>query len=399
MPITVVAAEPIEGQVKREIAIVSSLGEHVVGNYVLVRIADEAGHVGLGEASVTAVWSGETQAGTIALIERELAPVLVGADPFDIEWVAHRMDRIAHGNSFAKGAVEMALLDLQGQALGVPVYRLLGGRAVPPGSPTPGPSPTRGEGNKNSPPSPLVGEGGRGGEGTDPGIRLKFVVGAVEPALAAQRARRMVERGWRAIKVKVGRDDHPRADVERLRAVREAIGPDVWLSVDANGGYTVDQAVWAAARFEKLDVALFEQPTRRLDHAAMAEVRRRSGIPIMADESVFTPQDALDVIRAGAADVLSLYPGKHGGIRPTQAIARLAEAAGLPCTIGSNLEREVATAAMAHVTVCTANIQCERFPGDLIGPVYYEESLTRAPLRYQADRLWVPEAPGLGVAV
>ncbi len=207
----------------------------------------------------------------------------------------------------------------------------------------------------------------------------------------------MVERGWRAIKVKVGRHAHPQADVDRLRAVREAIGPDVWLSVDANGGYTVDQAVWAAARLEKVNVVLFEQPTRRGDHAAMAEVRRRSGIPIMADESVFTPQDAVEVIRHQAADVLSLYPGKHGGIRATQQIAKLAEAAGLPCTIGSNLEREVATAAMAHVTVCTANIQCERFPGDLIGPVYFESALTREPLRYRADRLWVPEQPGLGV--
>jgi muconate cycloisomerase len=114
---------------------------------------------------------------------------------------------------------------------------------------------------------------------------------------------------------------------------------------------------------------------------------------------VFTAQDALEVIRHEAADVLSLYPGKHGGLRATQAIAKLAEAAGVPCTIGSNLEREVATAAMAHVTACTANIQCERFPGDLIGPVYYEGPLTRQPLRYEADRLWVPDGPGLGVAV
>jgi len=336
------------------------------GNYVLVRITDDAGRVGLGEASVTAVWSGETQAGTIATIEQELAPALLGADPFDTEWICHQMDRAVYANSFAKGAVEMALLDLQGQALGVPVYRLLGGQQP---------------------------------KARERGIRLKFVVGAVEPALAAERAHRMVQRGWRAIKVKVGRDEHPRVDVERLRAVREAIGPDTWLSVDANGGYTVDQAIWAAAGFEKLNVALFEQPTRRGDHLAMAEVRRRSGIPIMADESVFTPQDALDVIRARAADVLSLYPGKHGGIRPTQTIARIAEAAGIPCTIGSNLEREVATAAMAHVTVCTANIQCERFPGDLIGPIYYEQTLTSSPLRYQADRLWVPEGPGLGVTM
>jgi muconate cycloisomerase len=371
MPITAIRAEPIFGKVHRDLAIVSSLtfltpdGGHMKGNYVLVRINDDAGRVGLGEASVTSVWSGETQAGTIALIEQELAPALLGADPFDIEWISHRMDRLVHANSFAKGAVEMALLDLQGQALGVPVYRLLGGQQP---------------------------------EARERGIRLKFVVGAVEPVLAAERAHRMVQRGWKAIKVKVGRDDHPRADVERLRAVREAIG-DTWLSVDANGGYTVDQAIWAAAGFEKLNVALFEQPTRRGDHAAMAEVRRRSNIPIMADESVFTPQDAIDVIRAGAADVLSLYPGKHSGIRATQAIAKIAEAAGIPCTIGSNLEREVATAAMAHVTVCTANIQCERFPGDLIGPVYYEQALTHKPLRYAADRLWVPDGPGLGVTM
>src|SRR5918994_2851962 len=124
MPITVVSAEPIEGRVKRDVAIVSSLGEHVVGNYVLVRVADESGHVGLGEASVTAVWSGETQVGAVALIREVLAPLVVGADPFDVEWVSRRMERAAFGNSFARAAVEMALLDVQGKVLGVPAYKL-----------------------------------------------------------------------------------------------------------------------------------------------------------------------------------------------------------------------------------------------------------------------------------
>jgi muconate cycloisomerase len=366
MPITVVAAEPIEGRVRQDLAIVSSLGSHVAGNYVLVRVADEAGHIGLGEASVTSVWSGETQRGTIALIQEVLAPLVVGADPFDLEWIGRKLDRAAFGNSFAKAALEMALLDLQGQILGVPVYKLLGGRDAPP-------------------------------PGGDPGIRLKFVVGKVEPRLAAERARRMTSAGWKAIKVKVGQD--PPADIERLRAVRDAIGQGVFLSVDANGGYTVDQALWAASRFEKLEVALFEQPTRRGDHQGMAQVRQRSSIPIMADESVFTAQDALEVIRQGAADVLSLYPGKHGGVRATQYLARMAEAAGIVCTIGSNLEREVATAAMAHVTVASPNIVCERFPGDLIGPLYFEKPLSPTPLRYAADRLFVPEGPGLGVTM
>jgi len=368
MSIVSISAEPILGRIRSDIAIVSSLGAHVVGQYVLVRIADEEGRVGLGEASVTCVWSGETQAGTIAVIREVLAPLVIGADPFDSEWIERRLERAAFGNSFARAAVEMALLDLQGHILGVPVYKLLGGR----------------EG--------VTTDGERG-------IRLKFVVGAVEPSLAAERARRMVERGWQAIKVKVGRHEHPRLDVERLRAVRDAIGSNVFLSVDANGGYTVEQALWAARRFEQLDVALFEQPTRRGDHAAMAEVRRRSGVPIMADESVFTLRDALEVIRAGAADVLSLYPGKHGGMRPMQAIARLAESASIPCTIGSNLEREIATAAMAHVTLATPNVRCERFPGDLIGPVYFEQPLSRQPLRYEADRVFVPEGPGLGMEV
>src|SRR5436309_1730339 len=155
MSIVAVRAEPITGRIRQEIAIVSSLGRHVVGQYVLVRVHDDAGRIGLGEASVTSVWSGETQAGTIALIEQVLAPLVVGADPFDTEWIGRRTDRAVFGNSFAKGAVEMALLDLQGQALGVPVYKLLGGRDAE----------------------------------ARQGIRLKFVVGAVEPELAAQRAR------------------------------------------------------------------------------------------------------------------------------------------------------------------------------------------------------------------
>src|SRR4030088_1677175 len=100
MPITMVAAEPIVGHIRRELAIVSSLGEHTVGQYVLVRVGDEEGRSGLGEASVTSVWSGETQAGAIALIGDVLAPHVAGADPLDIEWIDRRLQRAAFGNIF-----------------------------------------------------------------------------------------------------------------------------------------------------------------------------------------------------------------------------------------------------------------------------------------------------------
>src|SRR6266851_8433745 len=153
MAIISLTAEPIYGRVKPDVAIISSLGAHVAGQYVLVRLTDDAGRVGLGEASVTSVWSGETQAGTIALIREVLAPLVLGSDPFDTEWISRRMERAVFANSFAKSALEMALLDLQGRILGVPMYRLLGGKE--PGA---------------------------------EGIRLKFVIGAVEPDAAAQRA-------------------------------------------------------------------------------------------------------------------------------------------------------------------------------------------------------------------
>ena len=161
MPIASVVAEPIEGRVRRETAIVSSLGEHVAGQYVLVRVHDDAGRTGLGEASVTSVWSGETQAGTVALIREVLAPLVVGADPFDTAWIEARMRRVAFGNSFARAALENALLDLQGKVLGVPLYKLLGGRDAP---------------------AAAVEPGVRFVLGTDRGVRLKFVVGKVEPS-------------------------------------------------------------------------------------------------------------------------------------------------------------------------------------------------------------------------
>ena len=220
MSIQSIAALPIHGDVKPDIAIISSLGEHLVGQYVLVRVARRRGPRRPGRGQRHQRLERRDAGGhhrpdpTRCWRRWSSAPI-----PFDIEWIGRRMDQAAFGNSFAKGALEMALLDLQGQILGVPVYKLLGGQAT----------------HRRQ---QRAGGIAAASSSSAPSSRT----------LAAERARRMVERGWKAIKVKVGRHAHPQVDVERLKAVREAIGPDVWLSVDANGGYTVEQAIWAAAQ-------------------------------------------------------------------------------------------------------------------------------------------------------
>src|SRR5262249_29928548 len=158
---------------------------------------------------------------------------------FDSEWIARKLEKAAFGNPFARAAIEMALLDLQGQILGVPLYKILGGRDRPPVAADPGVR------------LQFV-------LGSDRGLRLKFVIGAGEPHVSGEGARGLVARGWRAITVKVGRD--ARADADRLKAVRDNVGPDLFLSVDANGGYSVEQAIWAGRGFAPPGIAPFEQP-------------------------------------------------------------------------------------------------------------------------------------------
>jgi len=129
----------------------------------------------------------------------------------------------------------------------------------------------------------------------------------------------------------------------------------------------------------------------------MADVRRNAPVPIMADESCYTLQDAMALIRAEAADILSVYVGKGGGIGPARKIAAVAEAAGLTCTVGSNLELGIASAAMAHLATATTGIGAEEFPCDILGPLAYEEDLLTEPLQFRDGAIRAPDKPGLGV--
>ncbi|HEX2477430.1 MAG TPA: enolase C-terminal domain-like protein, partial [Lacipirellulaceae bacterium] len=219
----------------------------------------------------------------------------------------------------------------------------------------------------------------------------------VEPTRAAEIAAWAAGQGFRAMKVKVGIDRQ--GDLDRTRAVREAIGAQVKLGVDANGGWSTPQiAIETINRLvDECGIYFAEQPVPPGDPDALAEVRRNVRVPIIADESIWTLEDARILARAEAADVFSIYIGKAGGIGPAREIARFAHSVGIQCTVGSNLELGVGSSAMVHLAVGAAGIDADTYPCDIIGPLFYEDDVLKEPLPISGGLAKVHNGPGLGV--
>ncbi|MBI1348198.1 muconate cycloisomerase [bacterium] len=346
---------------KPERRMISALGKHDVSDFVLLRVITDEGLIGVGEATVTPRWSGETVWGTAAILEHIFAPVVVGCDPADITEIARRMDAVAVDNWYAKSAIEMACWDLVGKAAAKPVYDLLGGAC------------------------------------RDLTIRNRFSIGAYAPEVAAQRAIERVAVGFDTIKVKVGTD--PEQDVARVKAVRAAIGDGITLMIDANGGWSLEQALWSWERIADCNIALVEQPLIRGDYTRLKQFREKSGCKILADESCFDEIEARELLEQGCCDVLSLYPGKQGGIAKAKRIAELAAQHDVPCSIGSNLEWDVGAATMMHFIVSTPNMQVDRYPGDCLGPFYHEVSIAKNPLKIEGPCTTLHTGLGLGIDV
>jgi L-Ala-D/L-Glu epimerase len=356
--ITKIHTFPITLIVRPEFYIVSSAGSHPISRYVLVALETDEGLLGWGEATVVPAWSGETQGGAIALITDYFAPMLAGHDLDDFESLIKKLDSVIE-NPFTKAAIEMALLDLKGKREQRPIYELLGGA-------------------KNSLKIPI-----------------KFSIGLREPGDTAQIAADKVREGFTAIKIKVGPDSEK--DLARVKAVREAIGPKIRLNVDVNGGWSVERAIREIPRYEPFNIEYVEQPTPRWDIEGLARVRAAVNVPIMADESVFDFWQAEQVVVKKAADLISIYPGKNGGILKAQKICKLAEDAGVACHLGSNLEWDIGTAAMCHLAAACTNVQVNKFPVDILGPLYYAVHPRSKPILFQNGCVSVPGDSGLGI--
>ena len=262
-----------------------------IGGYVLTKMTDEAGCAGWGEAPVLKDWGGEfgryfgESPGTTAhVISRYLAPAVHGVMPGEVVELHARMDRAIKGYPYAKAAVEFAAYDLAGRQFGLPVHRLLGGairRRIP----------------------------------------VTHSIGLLDFAAAEREAAQVAREGIRTIKIKVGVD--PERDVAMVRRVREAVGPDVALCVDANQGYrTPGEAIRTFRRMERYDLIYFEQPVEGIER--LAEVARAIDVPVMADESAWNAHDVIQIVERRAAQIVSIYTTKPGGLYRAMEVAAVA---------------------------------------------------------------------------
>ena len=318
---------------------------------VLVRITTDTGEVGYGEAPPTAVITGDTIGSIRNAIEEFIAPALTGMDIEDLDCVMTKLDRCIMANHSAKAAVDMAIYDLYAKSCGKPLYRVLGGakREVE----------------------------------TDLTISVNPIPQMVADAHAA------VERGFNILKIKVGKD------VARLRAIREAVGPGVVIRVDANQGWEPKQAVRIITALEDAGVApeLVEQPVAAHDLAGLAYVTSNVCTPILADESVFSPADALEVLRRHAADLINIKLMKAGGIWQAQKICAIAETCGVECMIGCMLESKIAVSAAAHLAAARSVVT----RADLDGPSLCSTDPYTGGPTFEGSRILMNETPGLGI--
>ena len=350
------AVEPVLVDVPLREPVHGVHGVTAVQRSVLVRVAADDGAEGWGNVDPTPGYSA-VSAESVRDTVQGLAPALSGCDATNVRAALARLDRALDGASEAKAAIEMALLDLTARRLGVAVHTLLGGCV------------------RDT-------------------VTLNAWIGTVSPAQAAQEALAWCARGFRTAKIKVsGPGD---AGLERVAAVRAAVGERMALRVDFNESLTVDQAIAFIPRLAPHALTLVEQPIPRQDIPGLARIRRAIPIPLMADESVSDPAALVEIIRLGAADLVKLKVMKQGGLLRTLAMVECAAAAGLRVVLGHGFGLTLSTLAEAAVAAVSEAVidGCEA-----VGPLKMAGDVVDEPARLDDGVIRLRDAPGLGAAV
>lgn len=346
-----------------------------IGRYVLVRVTADDGQTGWGEAPALKDWGGEfgryfgeSPLITRTVIETYLAPAIKGVELGNIAELHARMDAVIKGYPYAKAAVEFATYDATGRWLGVPVHLLLGGRVRD-------------------------------------RIPVTHSIGLISIEEAEKEAAKVASEGIRTIKIKIGVD--PKRDIDMVRTVRGAVGDAVDLCVDANEGYkTPGEAIMTVRQMEPYQLKYVEQPVMGIER--LAEVSRAIDPPVMADESAWNAHDVIQIIERRAAEIVSIYTTKPGGLYKAMEVAAVCRAAGIVCNVNGSVELGVGNLANIHLAAAASPVTLScvvpvstpaaALKGQ-IGGIYYRDDLLKEPMRLVDGAIEVPKGPGMGIDV
>lgn len=321
---------------------------------LVVEIHTDDGRVGFGEAPPTGAITGDTTGAIIGALRDHIIKTLVGRDVAEFEDRMRELQGCVVKNTSAKAAADMALWDLYGQLWNIPVYKMLGGARKQ--------------------------------------IETDITISVNDPEEMVRDTENALSRGYRILKIKVGKDAD--MDFRRLTAVRKA-APDATIRIDANQGWTPKEAVRLLNRMQEtgLQIELVEQPVKAHDFAGLKYVTERSYVPVLADESVFSPEDAMTILQMGAADLINIKLMKTGGLWNALKIASAAEVFGVECMLGCMLEAKIAVNAAVHLA-CAKKVITRV---DLDGPVLCTEDPILGGAVFNERQITVSDAPGLGI--
>jgi L-alanine-DL-glutamate epimerase-like enolase superfamily enzyme len=331
-----------------------SIGTVTAANNVLVVIRTDADIIGLGEACPFAPITGETQEMNLAAA-KGLREIVLGKSPLAIESLVHDFNPFMHSNPSAAAAFDTALYDILGKVSGLPLYMLFGG--------------------------------------DKPAFGTDITTDLDEPEKMAAKAGEYVDRGFDTIKIKVGQGQE--IDLRRLEAIRQAIGYERKIRIDANQGWTPPLAIDTLKKMEKFQVEFVEQPVLATDTAGLKAVHAVSPIPVMADEALFYPADAVKLIKAEACAYFNIKLMKAGGILNMMKIAHVADAANMLCMVGCMVDSRLGLTAAAHVVASNRNIVF----ADLDGHSSHTIDPVVNGMLFEKGWITVPELPGIGADV
>lgn len=322
---------------------------------VVVEIHTDTGAVGYGEAPPTGVITGDTTGGIIGAVRDHIAKAIIGRDVDDFEDLMIAVQGSMVKNTSAKAAVDMALWDLYGQLYKAPVYKLMGGARKT--------------------------------------IVTDITISVNDPDTMAKDAADAIARGYDCLKVKVGKE--PEKDIARLSAIREAVPKSTLIRIDANQGWSPKEAVRILNGMQEkgLDIEFVEQPVKGHDIDGLKYVTERSYVPVLADESVFSVEDAFRILQERAADMINIKLMKCGGLYNGLKIATAAEVYGVECMIGCMLEAKISVNAAVHLA-CAKQIITKI---DLDGPVLCSEDPILGGAVFDEKNITVSDKPGLGI--